>query len=1004
MKTPWSLIGWLLAGLIAFLLSLGLYYLGLTLGWRAWIAPAILWLPLLVAAVFYLVGWLLARPKAPSVPVLDPSNPFTGPWEAIKSGLGEGAWELYLVVGDDDEAKRSFLSRALGQAEYQAAPAGPDGLSLWAAEGRAWLNVPAALWYEQARSEGQAVPGGDWGHLLKLLPGFPGRLCGLMVLADPGKIHKNPEIQGGILARKLGGLAALPEPVPSWWLVLYPLESLPSGQRLAEALNRGATDGEMWRRPFGLFLDDEEPPLTLPQRLTQAQSFLAGRLERHLEQIDRWPGRPSLSGEIFAFRDEFRRLPLDYFSAEAGGRKKTIRCDGLFLALEAPRSPGQFNELLLRNLIPGRRTEGGASRRQRSRRLIRGGVGLVFLTVLGALVVGHWQGRRALTLAAEAFPVLSQIERHPAAPPPVASLAVGTDLVLRLDERASGLAGLYGAPKEAADQARRRLAGQLRRHLPRDAAQSAPFMAALAGWADPGTAPLVFEYAEWPVAVPGFAAGAGRARVADLAARWDSILIRDGLGGSESERLLSHYDRMVFDQWRYKAEESVLALEPTPERVRSSGRWGLQGQLVGLEFLDTAGSELSFRTAREIPGWITAARELAVLDSLNDLGDLDGGGRELASILERIKRGGPNLGLGADGMEKVIAAAKAWKKYETAAYGLSDLVGSPQGLILLAGEMFSGAPAPPERASVATLRQSGVDALAALDKVSPIPSLPEQALFETLFLSPAEWIEHASVAAAAVALEEEWHRKIVLPSKDLSEEEKVALLLGEDGAVAAFRDGPARPYLDAGPRGYRPREALGREFPWSGEFLRFINASQERWKKVAGSDGRLNLTARLRPVRAEGDRLSSHPLGVALEMTCGAEEFRVETYNQPAVFNANWSPETCEPLKVTLIFRDFKLTKSYEGVAGFTAFVKAAVRGEIRLMPDDFPGQRHLMQAVGAEAVTVSLDVNKGREILKALTTPTPVLKPPASIISGNWQEFSIASPIWSTGGRVKDF
>lgn len=980
MKTPWSLIGWLLAGLAALLLSLGLYYLGLTLGWRPWVAPALLWLPFLAAAVFHLVGWALARPKFFAVPVLDPSNPFTSQWEAIKSGLGEGAWELYLVVGDDDENKRSFLSRAMGQAEYQAAPAGPDGLSLWASEGRAWLNVPAALWYEQARAE--ALPGGDWAHLLKLLPGFPGRLSGMLVLADPRKIYETPEIPGLILARKLSGLSALPGPAPPWWLVLYPLENLASGQRLAEALGQSAAGEEMWRRPFGLFLADDDSRLSLSQRLAKAQSFLADRLERHLRQIDRWPGRPALSGEIFVFRDEFMKLPLDYFSAEATGRKKAgkLKCDGLFLALNAPRSPGQFNELLLRNLIPGRRAEGGPGLK-RTRRLIWGGVGLLFLINLGGLAVGFWQGRRALDLAAEAMPVLAKIERQPAAPPPVTSLALGTDLVLGLNKRTDSLAGLYGAPKEAAGKARRRLAGQLQRHLPRGEARSAPFMNALATWADQGTAPIIFSYADGPVTVPGFASGAGRAKVADLTAKWNLISPKE----IDTEPLLVHYEQMLFDQWRQKAEESVQALEPTPARVRLSGRQGLQGQLYGLEFLKAAGSELSFQSRpprQEIPGWIAAARELAVLDSLGGLSDLEGDRRDLAAVLKRIRRGGLNLD--SDGLEKIIGAAGAWNKYETAVYGLSGLAESPQGLNILAAEMFSGAPPPPERASVLSLRQSGLEALTALEKISPLSSVPERELFGKLFLSPAEWIGQAAVAAAAASLEEEWSRKIVLPSKDLSEAEKAALLLGEDGAVAAFRDGPARPYLDAGPKGYRPREVGGQKFPWSNEFLKFINANQEGWKKAAGSDGRLNISAHLRPVRAEGDRLMSHPLGVALEMICGAERFKAETYNQPAAFNAAWSPKTCEPLKVTITFRDFKLSKSYEGAAGFTNFVKAATQGEIRFTPDDFPDQRHLMTAVGAEAVVVSLDIDQGREILKALTTPAPVLKPPAAIIAGN--------------------
>ena len=983
MKSPWTLIGWLLAGLLALLISLGLYYLGRTMGWNPWLAPALLWAPLLIAAAVRLTGRLLSRPEARPVPVLDPSNPFTGQWEAIKSGLGEGSWELYLVVGGDDDGKRSFLSRALGQAEYQAAPAGPDGLSLRAADGRAWLNVPAALWYEQARAEASPAAGGDWAHLLKLLPGFPGRIGGLIVLADPGKIMADSETQSRILARKLGGLAGLPGPPPPWWLVLHPLESLASGRELESALRLGAEAGEeMWRRPFGLFFDQEDPDRTLSETMTQARTQLTGQLDRHLTKVDRSSAMPSLSGPVFRLRDELRRLPLNYFAAEIDGNKKAgrLKCDGLFLALEASQSPGQFSQLLLQNLIPGRRARMSGPAWRRPGRLIVGAAAIFFLIALAALVAGYWQGRRALSLAADVFPVLAQIERHPAAPPPVESLAAGTDLVLRLERQATGPARLYGAPNQAAAQARARLARQLNRHLPREYTQPAPFIGALAQWADQGAAPIVFKGPDHRVTIPGFATKAGREAVAELAAKWDAVLGLDR--PRESHRVLSHYDLMIFAQWRKKAEDAALELETTPAKLRVSGSKGLHGHLASLEFLKTAGAELSFETWREIPGWIMAARELDLIDSLGNLGDLADDRRELAAVLQRIKSGGAPLG--SDGVEKVIVAARAWKKYEAAVYGLSGLAESPQGLALLAEEMFSGAPTPPERASIAALRDLSAEALSALAGLAPIQSEPERELFERMFLSPVAWVTRSSTAAAALALEDQWNRKVVLPSKDLSEAEKAALLLGEDGAVAAFREGPARPYLTAGSKGYQPKEVFGEKFPWSGEFLKFINSSQEGWKKMAGSDGRLNVSARLRPVRAEGDRLSSHPLGVALEMMCEAESFRAETYNQPAAFKADWSPKTCEPLKITITFRDFKLTKIYEGSAGFTDFIKKAVSGELRFGPEDFPDQRHLMKAVGAEFVVVSLDISRGKEILKALTTPAPILKPPASIISAD--------------------
>ena len=980
--SPWGLIGWLLAGLLALAVSLGLYFLGLALGWTPWAAPVLLWVPLLIFGLIRLLFWFVARSRPPRLPALDPSNPFTGQWEAIKSGLNGEGLVLYLLVGDDDEAKRALLSRSLGPAEYQAAPAGPEGLSLWAAEGRAWLNVPAVLWTDRAEvGDPPAAPGGDWGHLLKLLPGFPGPVAGLAVLIDPEKLKSETEALSRRLARKFSGLAASAGSRLPWWLVLHPLEKLPEGRQLEEALGQWpGAGGDLWERPFGL-----EPPEPKGRRRELAASLgrsltdLVSTLRQYLYRADCSAAPPPLSRAVLPLAEELEELPLGLLAAELDNCRRLRRLEfrGLYLTLKS----GQFSQFLFQHLIPGQAVTGRGPGSPFFQKTLLISAALIMVLSLGLLAWGQWRGREALALAGELRPLLSQAgKRPPEHTPPVAALALSTDLVLKMSNLAQGAAGLYRAPGLAAEQGREDLAGQLRGRL---SSQSSPaFTLALADWAGRGLRPLTFPVPQnqASILVPAAYSGEGRRRAFELTGKWTKIL--DERESVMPQGVQAGFDQEALESWRRAAEDLDAALIVTPKSLRLAAMGGLSGCAVGPEFLEAAGGELSFLPWAETPQWVRLARELSLIKSWTGAGDLVNDGQDFKSILKRLRR--PDLPLGPEGVEKLMAAGQAWQSYESALAGLSVLAQSPKGLSALAEEMFSGSPAPPERSSLIASHYYGQEAFKRLEELAGARPGEERDLAARLFLSPAQWLIQGSVAAAAAGLEDEWNRKVILPAKDLSGVERAELLLGEEGAVAAFREGPARPFLDAGPKGYRPAEALGQPFPWSRDFMKFINASQEAWKKSAGGLRDLKVSALLRPVRAEGALVVNHPLGVRLALVCEAEQFQAETFNRPATFQAQWTPQECGPLALTVIFRDFKLTREYAGPAGFNEFIKSATQGELRLKAEDFLDRVHLFKASGVEAVVLAIDLERGPELIKTLNTPLPKLNPPTRIIAAD--------------------
>ena len=980
MKSPWSLIGWILAALLALAASLILYFMGIGLGWYPWLAPLLLWAALALVGFIQLLIWLIFKPRRLRVKPIDLSNPFSVQWEILKSSLNDGPWDLYLVAGDNDNHTASFLKQSLKETEYQSAPSNPGEISFMAANGRVWLKIPAGLWSAEQGSYDNLsnISCGNWGHLVKLLPDFPGTLKGFLVLMDPLKLVADPELQGRNIAIKFKSLEQLPTPPIPWWLIIHPLENLCSGNRFEQALqNCPIAEADKYDHPLGVFLLEQgHTKQTFSKIMGQGQSDLVEYLNTYLTKVDRGAVLPKLAAPVFSLMRELEQLPLILFASAFDTLKIKLECAGIFLALKSTQGPGQFSHLLLRHLVPEYKRQKNSASLRRTSWVINGLALGVFVAVGTWLGWGYLKGRDALNLTATSFLLLEQIKQQPLAPPPIKYLEIATDLSFEIEAKAHGSAQSFGAPQRADAQVKAKLSQQLSRYLFESPTQRSTLVSALSTWVEPSSSPLVFPTPQIEITIPGYATLKGRTQVAELVRQWDVVSKQQY--SSITQQVLKDYDLKVYQSWSQNADKISQSLTDT--KVEPMVSAGLIHGFAGVDFLLNAGRELNFSSFAQAPSWVLASGKLSVIDSLRGdepvVDNLD----KISFFISNFRHKSTNDE--PQSLEEFVEATNYWLSYNSAAVTLASHAENPLNLVVMAEEMFVGKPSPPERVSVERLRQLHEEFSAKLDMHLPKIDNYDSKLYQTLLLSPVVWIAQASVSAAAISLQQQWNRKILLPTKNLSEAEKVALLLGEGGALAAFLSGPAQPYLVASRKGYQPAEYLGKRFPWSKEFINFINASQQGWKKAASSDGLLKVTALLHPVWAEGAQVISHPLGVDFRLVCEEDIFEAKTFNQPVIFQAQWSPELCGALKVTINFRDFTLHKIYDQQDGFIRFVKESVKGQLRFSAEDFPDQGHLLKASGAEFIVLGIDVVKGEKILKALTAPPQILKPPARIIT----------------------
>ncbi len=329
--------------------------------------------------------------------------------------------------------------------------------------------------------------------------------------------------------------------------------------------------------------------------------------------------------------------------------------------------------------------------------------------------------------------------------------------------------------------------------------------------------------------------------------------------------------------------------------------------------------------------------------------------------------------------EDLLAATGKFQEYQKALTEMVPAVASQEaayqfvaGSVAQAGaaggDQQAQAGAPPVARSPANAADS---ALLGMDAYLGVQGTP-QGVFTQLARGPLAYFILYATTQASCEVQRLWESRVLSEILTLPQGKyRTALFDKKDGLVWKFAQGPAKPFLSREIRGWSARSWMGYPFPFSPTFLTFLD---EGGVEVQEALPEYDVVIKTVPTTVNPEARQK-PYLTTLTLNCG---------NQPQVFNNynfldstqfKWKTESCGDTLVTIVFNDLSVTKTYPGTNGFALFLKDFRNGGSKTYtPDDFPGQKDMLGALGVKRIQVSFVFEGNQPIIKLLTvTPTNV-------------------------------
>lgn len=883
--------------------------------------------------------------------------------------------------------------------------------------------------------------GTGWEVLLEMLPTFPGAIAGAVVALAPNALNTKSENlsshMADCLAHCLGSLRArLGRPLPVW-LLLDRLDQLPGGRGFCKDCTFALSENQ---RPLGVTLEavdtTEANEITRLHILGNHVDQLGAALQLLLEPYDTALLRhPPLARHTtllaHALQSCKTALCLCGEKVSQGG----MSLAGFFLCggAGAEGSGRIFVRELFECAIPedARRflRMFPPKRRLFSWALFAPLTLLLCVGLAAILCIGTWQTSKILDALEQL--VLLQQRSTAEQTVPLPRLLETAHVLKDQTTRMQGAAHLFSAARTAVCEGQTALRAMVLPLLPAhkdDAHVLSLWTGALTNWSaqQPEVTPLLFRSTgEVLTKVEGWASAAGRQKVVDLL--WE---LRESLPQVEQSRLnwiLDAYDVRMFAAWRDSAltllavqqaacqemahtnlySETKMQSLPAgalegwdshtvmrlPVATRPVAQIQMQEALSGtspiVRFIDAAARELAFsRQLAHTPPWILAlcglgeVRVLALQGANTSTSDiftqnLKDRGRSLASLLneESFVTRKPHS------LDTLLQAAADWRDWQDSLHALLPQALSRQGLTALLAEFFSGASGTPLAGAEISYRQLQTQLVA----LSPVFAEEDAALAHALLESPLRLVRCRGMAAVTQQVQASWKHLVLDPLRASSPAETWSALFDEEGLLQKFLDSAAAPYLHRSPKGFKPATAFGMTFPFTPQFIRFLNGGNS---VAPAHPKKYPLTLHLLPVTVNADALS-YPRGATVRLFCEGPPLEASALNNKKSLSFNWTPESCNGAELEIHFDDFSLTLEYLGRDGVQKFLSEAARGGTPFTAEDFPDFKAFLNGAGVSRVYPRFRLQGGEAFLSFMEDTGAAV--PSRII----QQFTQEAPAW---------
>lgn len=445
--------------------------------------------------------------------------------------------------------------------------------------------------------------------------------------------------------------------------------------------------------------------------------------------------------------------------------------------------------------------------------------------------------------------------------------------------------------------------------------------------------------------------------------------------------------RQLFDKWyetqRYNAWQNFAWSFPSGEKlIVGEPAWrNMMSKLVTTEgpyfsLINRLNSEFKTIDRDLLPNWLGFARDFS---TLHREAEQTGSFKKISNFVSSVNLVGGqsirhsvssgNFTITAE-VQKLLDSASMYQKYlSDFAIANAEAMGGEGKAYQQASDFFSIAVNPATKSS--TLNDTYQSFIKF--RTSAGYDTPSDQVIWQLVGGPLHALIHYSLEQASCALQKDWDKDVIWRTQmAVNESELSKQLFGPQGSVWAFADGPASPFIKRAGRIFVPTKNLGYSMPFTAGFFPFLNQSvgarvdqlvkEQNAEKAKGKVAKLTITGRPLGVNQGA---TAKPYAATLKVQCSNGDVTLNNFNFPVTETFSWSPDQCGDVSLQLKVESMTLTKRYPGSMGVVNFIQDFVDGQKSFSPDDFPGAKKKLDALGINTINVRYDFAGHEDLLK---------------------------------------
>lgn len=363
-----------------------------------------------------------------------------------------------------------------------------------------------------------------------------------------------------------------------------------------------------------------------------------------------------------------------------------------------------------------------------------------------------------------------------------------------------------------------------------------------------------------------------------------------------------------------------------------------------------------------------AKKGLKLLGKAGKVGKLAAkAGKKGMKVAKKAGKGGPNKAVAENAIE---TAAQHYDDYRKA---LEDVVfysnSRAQAIASVTAEFI-------DPLNMANGDTAGARAWAAVYNLQKILGKPTASsrIFWDLYYGPLSFAYEYMLYEAECELQNLWETDVIAEADGVNPNDKAGVLIGESGVLWSYINDYAKPFMRSKPKkGYAAKTINDKTVDFTSEYFDFVNKSLSG-KFVVGTDFAVNLTALPTGVNHEA---TISPYATFLNLHCADGVQTLSNYNYLTSQVFNWSLEKCGDVFLRIEIGHITLRKHYDGVKGFSEFLRDFRDGRRVFTPADFPAQRSQLENENVVAIDVNYEIRDQEPVLTVLHN---IIEPPVKV------------------------